>query len=333
MDFRTVIQRQKGPFSIHQNQKILCMGSCFAEEMGRRLQEDKFPCDVNPFGVLYNPHSICQALEMLLENKKFTKSELFQRGGLWHSWMHHSSFSHEDAEECLYRIHARMAEAHTTLLTAHTLIVTLGSNRCFVLREKGIVVGNCHKVPEREFEIQDMDAEKIVQLFSAILPRIKRENPDIRVVFTVSPIRYLKYGLHESMLGKAQILVAVEMLQQAFADYVFYFPAFEIMLDDLRDYRFYAEDMVHPSALAAEYIYQYFKDCYFDEDSKAFSKEWKEIQKNLNHRPFNSNSETYRSFMENTLKKIEQLHQKYPHVSVEKELELCTTILNRFRQS
>lgn len=309
------------------------MGSCFAEEIGKRLAGDKFPCDVNPFGVLYNPNSICRGLELLLSGSEFTKNELFQRGGLWHSWMHHSSFSHADAGSCLNQINLRLAEARKTLRSAGLLVITLGSNRCFVLKESGAVVGNCHKVPEREFEVQEMEAEEIVNQFCSVLPRLKEVNPELRIIFTVSPIRYRKYGLHESMVGKAHLLLAVEKLQRLFPHDVFYFPAFEIMLDDLRDYRFYAEDMVHPSALAVAYIYEAFRDCYFDSQALELAREWGEIQKALEHRPFNSMSDSYRKFIEDTKKKIEKLQQKHPYVSADKEIALCTTILNRFQQS
>ena len=191
------------------------------------------------------------------------------------------------------------------------------------------MVGNCHKVPEKEFEVKDLSVEEIVSAFLPILERMHEANPGLRILFTVSPIRYLKYGLHESMLGKSVLLLAVDELQKKHPEYVHYFPAFEIMLDDLRDYRFYAEDMVHPSDVAVDYIYECFKACYFDKTALEVSQEWKEIEKALRHKPFNPDSEQYKLFIAKTKDKIGQLSQKYPLISVQKELEQCNTILDK----
>lgn len=329
MDFRTPIQLQKGTFSLNQNHKILLIGSCFAEEIGKCLQRDKFPCDINPFGVLYNPYSICLALDKIMSEEMYQRKDLFQNGGLWHSWMHHSSFSREDFDECLSVINSRLREARVFLKEASLLIITLGSNRCFRSKATGEVVGNCHKVPEKNFEVEDLNAVKFYQLFSKSLSALSNYNPGLRIIFTVSPIRYLKYGMHESMLGKSNLLMGIDMLQKSFNNFVCYFPSFEIMMDDLRDYRFYAEDMLHPSSLAVSYIYQCFGKCYFDSMAYSFLEEWRGIEKALNHKPFNPCSESYGMFVENTRKKILQLQEKYPTISVDNELKLCTIILSK----
>jgi len=329
MDFRTKIQLPLGKFSVNQNQLITLIGSCFAEEVGKRLESDKFPCDLNPFGVLYNPLSITQALQQLMEAKQYEEKDLFYEGGLWHSWMHHSSFSARTSEECLQRVNSRLLTGEKNLPHWGVLIITLGSNRYYRHKKTGQVVGNCHKVPEKEFEVEDLTVPEIVSAFLPVLERLHEVNPELRILFTVSPIRYLKYGLHESMLGKSVLLLAVNELHKLHPEYVHYFPAFEIMLDDLRDYRFYAEDMVHPSDVAVDYIYECFKACYFDETALAVSQEWKEIEKALRHRPFNPDSEQYKIFIAKTKNKIGQLSQKYPLISVQKELELCNTILDK----
>lgn len=329
MDFRTKIQLPPGKFSMNQNQRITLIGSCFAEEVGKRLESDKFPCDLNPFGVLYNPLSIAQALQQLLDNKIYEEKDLFFEGGLWHSWMHHSSFSAPTSEECLKRVNFFLLTGEKNLPNWGVLILTLGSNRFYRYKKTGQVVGNCHKVPEKEFEVEDLSVSEIVSALLPVLERLHEVNPKLQVLFTVSPIRYLKYGLHESMLGKSVLLLAANELQQRHPDYVHYFPAFEIMLDDLRDYRFYAPDMVHPSDVAVDYIYECFKACYFDKIALAVSQEWKEIDKALHHKPFNPESESYKLFIAKTKTKIEQLSQKYPLISVQKELELCNTILDK----
>lgn len=332
MDFRTTIKLEKDAFSINQNHKILLLGSCFAEEIGCHLQSDKFSCDVNPFGVLYNPYSICQAIEFILSAKLFTKQDLFYTDGLWHSWMHHGSFSRANEEECLRLINDRLLASRQYLFQSDLIIITLGSNRCFRYKKTGEIVGNCHKVAEREFEVCDMGLDQINTLFSSTLKKVFEVNQNVKIIFTVSPIRYLKYGLHESMIGKSTLLLAIEKLQNSFKGNVHYFPAFEIQVDDLRDYRFYAEDMVHPSTIAVDYIYQCFKNCYFDREAVNFATEWRAIEKALNHKPFYPSSPNYKLFIENTKNKIEQIHQKYPTISVEKEWNLCTTILNKLQQ-
>lgn len=329
MDFRTKIQLPLGTFSVNQNQLITLMGSCFAEEIGKRLESDKFSCDLNPFGVLYNPLSITKALQQLMEGKVYEEKDLFFEGGLWHSWMHHSSFSARTSAECLQRVNSRLLTGEKFFPNWRVLIITLGSNRYYRHRKTGQVVGNCHKVPEKEFEVKDLSVEEIVSAFLPILERMHEANPGLRILFTVSPIRYLKYGLHESMLGKSVLLLAVDELQKLHPEYVHYFPAFEIMLDDLRDYRFYAEDMVHPSDVAVDYIYECFKACYFDKTALEVSQEWKEIEKALRHKPFNPDSEQYKLFIAKTKDKIGQLSQKYPLISVQKELEQCNTILDK----
>lgn len=329
MDFRTKIDLPIGEFSLNQHQKLMLMGSCFAEEVGKRLIRDKFDCLINPFGVLYNPYSIASALSLLGSDKMFTESDLFQRDGLWHSWMHHSSFSRPSSGQAVDGINRQLLAARDRLKELDVLVVTLGSNRCYRHKGDGLIVGNCHKVPEREFDVISLQPAEIADLLSPEIERLADLNAEMRMLFTVSPIRYLKYGLHGSAVGKAVLLLAIDMLQKKYPKHVLYFPAYEILLDDLRDYRFYAEDMVHPSDMAVDYVYSCFRDCYYEKEAIAVSKVWGEIEKALNHKPFNPNSEEYRHFLERTKTKIEQFQQSYPFVSVQNELEICTTRLNK----
>ena len=299
-----------------QSRQILLMGSCFAEEIGAKLVADAFPCEVNPFGVLYNPLSIVQGLQCLRENGEFPAEELFQHGGLWHSWMHHSSFSAEDPQVCLEKINGRLNVARGAVPHLSLLLITLGSNRYYRLRQTGEVVGNCHKVPSREFEEVDLSVTEIVEALDMELSEWWSVNPTLKVMFTVSPIRYLKYGLHQSMVGKATLLTAVDVLQKKFPDRVLYFPAFEILLDDLRDYRFYAPDMVHPSSVAVDYIYERFQEAYFSPTAHEIASRWNEIQKALNHKPFHPDSEEYKRFRQKTQEKILQLEKDFPFLKL-----------------
>lgn len=332
MDFRTEIDLPVGEFLINQRQKLMLMGSCFAEEVGKRLSRDKFDCLINPFGVLYNPHSIAAALSCLGSDKIFTEEDLFSYGGQWHSWMHHSSFSGESMEQTLEGINKQLQVAKRRLLEMNALILTLGNNRCYRLKENGQIVGNCHKVPERNFDVVSLQPSEIVDLLSPRIDELIGQNEEIRIIFTVSPIRYLKYGLHGSALGKSALLLAIDALQNKYPEHVLYFPAYEILLDDLRDYRFYAEDMVHPSEMAVDYIYDCFHKSFCDKESIQVAKAWREIEKALNHKPFNPYSKEYKCFLERTKVKIEQFQQSYPFVSVQKELEICTTRLSKLER-
>lgn len=307
------------------------MGSCFADEVGGRLVQDKFDCLVNPFGVLYNPASIAQALQLLLEGKPFEEGDLWQQQGLWHSWLHHGSFSAASCEACLTGIQQAFERAVAQVAQLDVLFITLGTNRYYTHRASGVLVANCHKVPQREFEVADCDVEQTVRLLSHAFEWLLQRRPALQIVLTVSPMRYLNYGLHESQLSKATLLLAADRLQRAFPGHIHYFPAYEILLDELRDYRFYDTDMVHPSRLAVDYIYQQFKDHWVAPESLHFCREWQKVQAALQHRPLHEESAEYVRFLQQTLSKLEQLQVDYPQVDLQQEIELCTIRYNKYR--
>lgn len=325
MEFRTPVEWHGESEEIKYSDHVLLMGSCFAENVGGLLLENKFSCDVNPFGILYNPLSIAKALRQMLDGKVYTMDDLFDSGGQWHSWMHHSSFSSTDADECLNRINSRLEKAASALPRTSWLIMTWGT--AFVYEKDSEVVGNCHKQPDRLFTRRLLDVDTICGEWNDALREAKQRFPGLKVMLSVSPIRHLKDGLHGNQISKSVLLLAIDRLCREL-DFCHYFPSYEIVMDELRDYRFYAEDMLHPSPLAVKYIWECFCSTYMSKDTQRVMKEWADIQKGLAHRPFNPDSDAYRRFLSQIVLKIEELKEKFPYFEVQKELEQCRTLLN-----
>lgn len=328
MDFRTKVELPLKQASIAHEDKLMLWGSCFAENIGKRLLENKFSCDVNPFGVLYNPLSIAEALQELKERKLYTPDCLMERQGSWFSLMHHSSFSSRSQEECLSRINSRLKEGTVHLEEADWLIFTWGTARVYEWKETERIVGNCHKLPDNCFTRRMLSVEEIVSVYQDLLEGLHGRYTGLKVLFTVSPIRHAKDGMHGNQLNKAVLLLAIEELCSRLP-YCHYFPAYEIMMDELRDYRFYADDMLHPSSLAIDYIWKCFCDTFFGPSTLKVMNEWEKIRKGLEHRPFDVQSEAYQCFLSQILLKIEALKEKFPYLDVQNEIELCQALLKK----
>ena len=298
---------------IDHRQSVLLMGSCFADEIGRKMRDDWFDCVVNPFGVLYNPKSIQFSLERMLEGNPFHRDDLFESQGLWHSPYHHGSYSHRSCETALSQINAHLLRGHDRLNELDLLIITWGTNRCYVY--EGKVVGNCHKMPEKNFQVEDLKVGKIVDDYSRLLNSLFALRPHLKVILTVSPIRYVKYGLHESQLSKAALLMAADELKKKYPDHVVYFPAYEILMDELRDYRYYADDLVHPSSLAIQYVYERFMDSFMTEEALAVCAECRKVSRDLQHRPLHPGSQEQKEFEEKALMRRQELLNKYPYLT------------------
>lgn len=263
MEFRTIVKVERSTLSIHPCERMLFVGSCFADNIGRRFVEDKFRAVVNPFGVMYNPASILHTVQRY-------EGEL-----------------------------PRVA------------VFTLGTNHVYILKETGEIVDNCRKRPQRLFREEQLTVDECCDYLSRAVDVLLSRSADVQIIVTVSPIRYAKYGYHGSALSKAVLLLAAERLAENYAGVVEYFPAYEIVNDELRDYRFYAEDMLHPSQQAVSYIWERFAEAYFGEDTRKFLEEWRPIKEALGHRPFNPDSQEYKDFLAATLRKAELLAEKY----------------------
>ena len=288
MEFRTVVDVDDPGFRIGACEEMLFVGSCFADKIGARFTDEKFRTIVNPYGVMYNPASILHTISKL----SIIRSALPL--GIAKNYQ---------------------------LSTIKTAFLTLGTNHVYILKETNEIVDNCEKRPQSLFIEKELSVDECADYLQQSIDLLRQLNPDIRIVITVSPIRYRKYGYHGSQLSKATLLLAVQKVidncQLSTVNYQLnYFPAYEIINDELRDYRFYAEDMLHPSAQAVEYIWQRFSEVYLSDEAKAFIKEWQPIKAALNHKPFNPDSQEYRIFMDKTMLKVAELQKKYPNFAL-----------------
>ena len=328
MNFQTSVELPAGLPPICHTDHILLMGSCFAENIGALLADAKFRLEQNPFGILYNPLSISSALREIAAKKEYTEKDLFAYRGLWHSPMHHGSFSASTPEETLQHINGRLQQAHQAMQELGWLILTFGTAYVYEQKETGKVVANCHKLPENNFNRRLLSVAEIVEEYTSLITDLAAGNPNLKILFTVSPIRHIRDGMHANQLSKSTLLLAIDRLQQLFPQYAFYFPSYEIVLDELRDYRFYAEDMLHPSPLAVRYLWQRFSETFFSAETKQVMIEVDDIRRDLAHKPFHPESEAYQRFLGQIVLKIERLIGKYPYLDFQKETELCHMRLN-----
>jgi hypothetical protein len=314
----TVVEIPKGLPQLNHRHRIMSMGSCFADNVGERLKSGGFCLDANPFGVLYNPLSIAEALSQMLHSKRYTAADLIQAGGLWHSNMHHGSFSSASCEETLQAINSRLEHA-SELINGNLdrLIITFGSAYVYTDRESGAVVSNCHKRPEREFTRSRISVEDIVTSYLPLIDLLSLRNPELKILFTVSPIRHIRDGLTANQLSKSTLLLAVDELCRRRPDVCFYFPSYEIMMDELRDYRFYADDLLHPSAVAVEYIWKRLSQALFTDETRRVISECESIRRALSHRPLHPDSEEYKRFLGQNVLKIKLLREKYPYLELD----------------
>lgn len=297
--------------TIDYNSRIVMVGSCFAENIGKKLIDCGFNVVMNPMGILYNPISIFSALERIVEGREFTEDELFCHNGLWTSFMHHGSFSHADKNEALKMMNERLKEGHEQLKNATHLIITFGSAE--VYEHDGKVVSNCHKLPAREFTHRLLSINEINNLYKSFA--IKTQNiASLQTIFTVSPVRYLGDGAHHGQINKATLLLATnDICKKTGADY---FPSYEIMMDELRDYRYYAEDMIHPSDVAINYIFERFAETYLTDEAIRTADEIRKIKKSLAHRPLHPDSEEYQNFKKKLSQQIAAIVEKYPNMKI-----------------
>ena len=269
MEFRTIVDIGKAGFELQPCEEMLFVGSCFADEMGKRFKDEGFPVVANPYGVMYNPASILHTIEKY-EGK------------------------------------------------ARVVFLTLGTNHVYRLKETGEIVDNCEKRPQKLFQEEGLTVDECADYLQQTVSLLRNRRPDVQVVLTVSPIRYRKYGYHESQLSKATLLLAIDQLLHLTSDirHLHYFPAYEIMMDELRDYRFYAADMLHPSQQAVDYIWERLVDWCFSKEAKAYLDEWRPLKQTLAHRPFAPESEEYRTLMDKTMLKVAELRKKYSNFAL-----------------
>lgn len=299
--------------------QLLLMGSCFAEEIGARLEQHHFDVQVNPHGILYNPLNIAEAIQRYMDGKQYVAGELFQHGDLWHSWDHHSRFSALDPEEALLKMNTAAAAATARLEQADWLFITFGTAHIYTLKDNNRIVGNCHKIPAAAFEKRMVSPQEVISALDNMMHRLFFRNKKIKIMFTVSPVRYIKDGVVENNLSKAVLLQAVHHLVNKF-NRLFYFPAYELVLDDLRDYRFYKDDLVHPNEAAINYVWEHFTGSCLSPGGQKLLQLIEELNKAAQHRPFNPASPQHKQFLQNYAKKTRTLMEQHPYLKLEKEL-------------
>lgn len=322
--FRTIVEPIAPEFQISHQTQLIAIGSCFAENIGERLQRLKFKIDLNPFGVIFNPASIAKNIYRLIEGRIFSDDELFNANESWHSFMHHSRFSSPDKWVCLDNINSRLILSANALQKAEIIIFTFGTAWVYKLKESGSIVANCHKLPASSFERYMLSVDEIINEYGILVERLRAINPNVKIIFTVSPVRHLKDTAHGNQVSKSILLLAVNQLCQQLNAY--YFPAYEIMLDDLRDYRYYDNDMVHPSALAIEYIFNKFGNTFFNAVTQEINQEINNIHTALNHKVINPQSVAYKVFSKSTRDKIIKLTEKHNYLDLSRELAKLTNV-------
>lgn len=302
MKFRTEISSNPAQHKITYDAGLFFLGSCFSENIFKKTDYYKFNTTSNPFGILYNPAAIETIISKALDQHRYTEDELFFLNERWHCFDSHSDLSSPNKETLLQNLNNALANTAEQLKTASHIIITLGTAWVYKQKENDTLVGNCHKVPQREFEKSLLSTTEIHAILDRITTRIKASNPQTKFLFTVSPVRHLKDGFVENTRSKSHLITAIHELVDNKQN-CHYFPAFEIVNDDLRDYRFYAEDLVHPNTVAIAYIWEKFTQAWLADSCTPIMKKVAFVQKGLAHRPFNPNAEAHQIF----LKKIEDV--------------------------
>jgi len=313
--FRTEVSIEQAEHRIKYDSNLLFMGSCFATNLGHYFSETCYNSRVNPFGVLYNPLSIANSLNRLITEHGFGEDDVQYHNGSYHSFYHHSVFNKADKKAFLLHANQAFEDGVSFLKSANFLFITFGTAWVYQHKESQEVVSNCHKYPASTFNRSMLSTAEIVECYTQLIQSLKETNPDLKIIFTVSPVRHWKDGAHGNQISKATLLLAIEQINNLFS-HTSYFPAYEVLLDDLRDYRFYKDDMLHPSDLAITYIRKKFTDAYFDEQAHTFSKTVEALKKASNHRPFSISSDAHQTFINKHINKVNNCQKQYPKVDL-----------------
>lgn len=314
--FRTEIEGQSSPAKLTYSSKVLTIGSCFSDSIGERLEESKFDIKVNPFGTIFNPLSIFELLELSIERSEILEHATLKRDGYYLNYKFHSSFRAKTKDTLHKRMESALTEVRDRLAEADFIFITLGTAWVYEQLKTHMLVANCHKVPQKEFNKRLIAVEEIIPAFFTLKESINQLNPKAQFIITVSPVRHTRDTLSLNSVSKSVLRLASHYMQDMASD-VHYFPAYEIMMDDLRDYRFFEKDLIHPNEQAIDYIWEKFIGTYLDEKSKHTMEKWTKVSLALNHKPFNPKSGAHQKFLKNTLEQLYQLKKDLP---LEKEI-------------
>ncbi|HEX8333529.1 MAG TPA: GSCFA domain-containing protein [Segetibacter sp.] len=300
--------------------KIMVVGSCFTEHIGGRLDELKFNVLQNPNGIVFDPLSVSSSLISYIQNKQYTGDDLVYMKEVWQSWQHHSRFSGLVKEDVLQNINASQQAAHAFLKASNWLIITLGSSFSYQLTHTNEPVANCHRAPSQTFNKKLVAIDDIVSSYGYLLNELQKFNSSLKVIFTISPVRHIRDGVVENNRSKARLIEAVHSLVEIY-EQAFYFPAYELVIDVLRDYRFYDIDLVHPNYAATEYVFEKFASAFIDEESQSLMGEVKKIVTAFKHKPLQPSSEAHKKFKEKNIEQVLLLKQKHPYLNLDKEIK------------
>lgn len=326
MKFRLDLEIKKISPRIKHLHKILLVGSCFTENIGQKLEQYKFNVLQNPNGILFNPVSVAEAIGSYVDRVQISKSSLFHYREGWHSWKHHSRFSGITPEIAVDQINQSSTNAHNFLKNADWLVITLGSAWVYTLTESapaskaGDVAANNHKAPAEWFNRRLLSAPEVFEILKGMIQKIKSANPYLHIIFTISPVRHIREGVVENNRSKAVLIQAVHDIIDK-EESAFYFPAYELVIDDLRDYRFYSEDLVHPNYFATQYVWEKFVEACMEDDTRAVMTELHDLNLAFKHKPFNPGSTEHIKFLQTYLQKTQRLQEKYSYMDLKKEIE------------
>ena len=326
--FRTVVKCGESSDKICYDTSMMMLGSCFAQNLGERMKQLKFNIIINPFGVVYHPAPIARNLERIITGIPYTLCNLQKNNELWCSFDHHGRFSHTDDNVCLNQLNSELQLAHKQLAQCKWLFVTFGTAWAYRLKTTGIIVANCHKFPSSDFRRIRFNVDEIYDIWAETISKLRKFNPDLKIVFTVSPIRHLRDDAHENQLSKATLLLAIDRLNSEIKNTV-YFPAYEIVIDELRDYRFYDENMTHPNIVAINYIWQRFCEIFIDNKNLKIMNQVENIVRASAHKQLHRTSESLK-FAENYLEKIRLLNQQMPFLDFTEEMKRFEKIIFNF---
>lgn len=315
MQFRTVAEVPKFPFTVSHQDTVLMIGSCFTESIGARLANSKFDVLVNPTGICYDPFAIANTLYRIVENAPYMENDLFYENGLWHSWDHHSRYSGEDKEQVLEFMNIHFSSFRAALKDAKVLFITFGTAWYHTLKDNDRKVANCHKVVASRFERKIAKVNELIQAWEDVIQSLRYYNPSLQIVTTVSPVRHIKNGLIGDKQSKSVLRTLCGELNQH------YFPSYEIMMDDLRDYRFYERDMIHPTLQARDYIWNYFVESFLTKSTKEILVMVKKINAALSHKPFHIDSVEHQKFVKKSLDQLETIQSQLPYLNFSKEIK------------
>jgi hypothetical protein len=317
MNFSTKISINYSNHPISYDSKIMLLGSCFATNIGEKFDYFKFQSTTNPFGIIFNPVSLAKLIERCVQKNYFTEDDIFFHNELWHCYEVHSELSNSDKDAFLETLNDLINSANNQFTDLTHIIITLGTSWVYRNIETNAIVANCHKVPQKEFVKELLSPEIIAQSIESIFLNISVINPTCNFIFTVSPVRHIKDGFVENTLSKALLITALHKAITHHPSPITYFPSYEIMMDELRDYRFYAEDMLHPSQTAIDYIWEQFSDFAFSSDTKNLLKEVESIQKRMAHKSFQPQSESHKLFKQKLASDCQSLQTKFPFMQFE----------------